>query len=89
MWKILLNVSIYQKDQGQFVPIAHSLLQTKRQEGFEISMKWIRDQLKLKPAIFTIEYDEEILKASRSVFGDSLRTVPNFYLIMKRIWIQA
>ena len=89
MWKILVNVSIYQKDKSQFVPIAHSLLQTKRQEGFEISIKWIRDQLKLKPKIFTIEYDEELLKASKSVFGESLPTVPNFYLIMKRLLIQA
>ena len=60
----MLTVSIYEKEKHQYVPLAHSLLQTKRQERFEISIKWIRDQLKLKPNLFTIECDEELTKAT-------------------------
>ncbi|CAI2384621.1 unnamed protein product [Moneuplotes crassus] len=89
MWKIIMSISVFEKDTGQLVPLAHSVLQTKRQEGFEIAMKWIRDQLKLKPNIFTIDFDDELLKATTGVYGNSLALVPNFYLLMKRLWIIA
>ncbi|CAI2385595.1 unnamed protein product [Moneuplotes crassus] len=87
-WHQLLNVAVYHREKKLYIPIAHILMQTKKYEGYQVALKWIKEKIPIKPEFITTDFETSLMDAIKNVFP-SVDIVPCFFHFAKSLWVNA
>ena len=63
-------------------------MQTKKYEGYEVAMKWVKENLSLDPEFITTDFETSLMDASKKVYPNS-NLVPCFFHFAKSLWMNA
>ena len=67
-WHQLLNIAVYHREKKLYIPVAHVLMQTKKYEGYQVAIKWIKENLPITPEFITTDFETALMDASKHVY---------------------
>jgi hypothetical protein len=92
MFKVLMNISVFDGTKKAYIPIGHACIQTKKKEGYLVALKWFKDKFDLNPRYVTCDFDSALIEAIHETFDNKnkdLDVKPWFFQFWKSIWFDA
>ena len=71
-WRLFLNLMLYDRQSGAYMPIGHALTQSDQEETFVYCLEWFKREFGnyWKPTVFSCDACPRLYNAVRRVFPE-------------------